>query len=252
MSAPESWTANVDSLTRALDLLEPIGALERSALQKLPLRPSRVEAGRDLVRQGERPTESCLLVEGLLYRYKTLEHGQRQILSFHLPGEIPDLQSFHLRQMDHHLAALVNTRVAYIPHTAIGGLLGDAPKVAAVLWKATLVDASIFREWLASVGRRSAPQRMAHLFCEIFVRMKLLNLSAGNSFHFPVTQNDLADALGMSGVHVNRTLQELRRERLIASEGRRFIVENWSRLRDFASFDPAYLHLRQPLPRELN
>lgn len=243
--------SDIEALSLALDLHEPVGDHERDALKKLPVRSARIAAGKDIIRQGDRPTESCLLVEGILCRYKTLAQGQRQILSFHFPGEVPDLQSFHLHQMDHSLCALSDARLAYIPHSAITALLHDAPAMAAILWKATLVDASIFREWLAGVGRRSAPERMAHLFCELFVRMKLLGLVPGKRLHFPVTQTDLADALGLSLVHVNRTLQELRREGLISWIARDFVIEDWPRLKNFANFDPSYLHLRMPLPAEI-
>jgi CRP-like cAMP-binding protein len=243
--------SDIETLSRALDLHEPVGAYEREILKKLPVRSARIAAGKDVIRQGDRPTDSCLLVEGLLCRYKTLAQGQRQILSFHFPGEIPDLQSFHLRQMDHSLCALTDCRLAYVPHSAISQLFHEAPSMAAMLWKFTLVDASIFREWLAGVGRRSAPERMAHLLCEIFVRMKLLGLVPGKRLHFPVTQSDLADALGLSLVHVNRTLQELRRDGLISWIARDFVVEDWQRLKAFANFDPSYLHLREPLPADL-
>jgi CRP-like cAMP-binding protein len=245
------WKGDIESLTRALDLIEPIMPADVEVLKTLPLRPAHMDAGRDLVRQGEDPSESCLLVEGFVCRYKTLSHGQRQILSFHFAGDIPDLQSLYLERMDHGLMALVPSRVAYIAHDAIDTVIRSCPSVAKALWKSTLVDASIFREWLAGVGRRGAAERMAHLFCEMFVRMKLLGLAPDKSFHLPITQHDLADALGLSAVHVNRTLQELRRERLIVSRGRYFAVEDWRRLRAFADFDPLYLHLRNPLPPEL-
>jgi len=245
------WKGNVESLTRALRLIEPITETDALALSTLPLRVMQVDAGQDIVRQGETPTNCCLLIDGFLCRYKMLSRGQRQILSFHFAGDIPDLQSFRLKRMDHGLGALAPSRVAYISHDAIETLFHDCPSIAAAIWKATLVDASLFREWLAGVGRRAAPERMAHLFCEIYLRMRLLGLAPEKSFHLPITQHDLADALGLSAVHVNRTLQELRRERLIVSWGRYFAVEDWPRLRDFADFDPLYLHLRRPLPPEL-
>jgi CRP-like cAMP-binding protein len=251
MTLTNPWRGDIESLIRALDLIEDIGPADRAALQTLPLRLAHVEAGQDIVRYGEDPTESCLLIDGFVCRYKTLSQGQRQILSFHFPGEIPDLQSLRLTLMDHSLGALVASRVAFIPHEAIEAVVRAAPGVQRVLWKATLVDASIFREWLAGVGRRDAAERMAHLFCEMFVRMKILGLAPDKSFHLPVTQNEIADALGLSSVHVNRTLQKLRRERLIASRGRYFSVEDWPRLRAAADFDPLYLHLRRPLPPEL-
>jgi CRP-like cAMP-binding protein len=251
MTLSNTWKGDVESLIRALDLIEEIGPQEREGLGRLPLRIAHIDAGHDIVQQGQDPSESCLIIDGFVCRYKTLSRGQRQILSFHFPGDIPDLQSLYLTLMDHSLGALVATKVAFIPHDAIDALITEAPGVARALWKATLVDASIFREWLAGVGRRPAQERMAHLFCEMFIRMKLLGLAPDKSFHLPITQHDIADALGLSAVHVNRTLQDLRRDGLIASRGRYFSVEDWQRLRAAADFDPLYLHLRKPLPPEL-
>ncbi|MDZ4690287.1 Crp/Fnr family transcriptional regulator [Terricaulis sp.] len=251
MTLCNTWKGDVESLVRALSLIDDLGPDERLGLRGLPLRLAHIEAGQDIVRQGEDPVESCLLIDGFVCRYKTLSRGQRQILSFHFPGEIPDLQSLRLKLMDHSLGALVASRVAFIAHEAIDALVRQSPGVQRALWKATLVDASIFREWLAGVGRRSAYERTAHLFCEMFVRMKLLGLAPAKSFHLPITQHDIADALGLSAVHVNRTLQDLRRDGLIATRGRYFSVEDWTRLRAVADFDPLYLHLRTPFCPDL-
>lgn len=245
MPADAIWKTDSESLIRGLDLIAEIDESDRAALEALPLHPATVEPGEDFVRQGDMPKECCLLVEGFACRYKTMSRGQRQILSFHLPGDVPDLQSLYLEKMDHGLSALSRCRVAYIPHQALRDLIRNRPGICAALWKSTLVDAAIFREWLAGVGRRTAGQRMAHLFCEIMTRMRVRGIATARTYHLPITQADLADALGLSPVHVNRTLQELRRAGLITSRGKHFAVEDWDRLCAYGDFDPDYLQLRR-------
>ena len=243
--------SEAESLVRALDFLGPVGPEERTLLKALPLRSTTLAAGQDVVSEGELPKGCCLLVEGVLCRYKHLPSGPRQILSFHFAGDLPDLQSLYLPRLDHHLCALTDCRVAHIPRASISALVDKSPAIGALLWKLTLVEGSVFRQWLTNVGRCPAPARMAHLFCEIFIRLKLRGLTEGMSFFCAMTQHDLADALGLSPVHVNRTLQELRRAGLIRSQARRVLIEDWGGLRDLAGFDPTYLHLRNPLPDEL-
>lgn len=250
MSLQTLWASDTDSLVRALDILGPVGPEDRILLSELPLRPARITAGQDVVSEGDQPKGCCLLMEGVLCRYKHLSNGPRQILSFHFAGDVPDLQSLYLSRLDHNLCALTDCRVAHIPRSAITALLEKSPTLAALLWKLTLVEGAIFRQWLTNVGRSAAPARMAHLFCEIFVRMRVRGLAQARSFSCPMTQHDLADALGLSPVHVNRTLQELRRAGLIRSQARRLLIEDWAGLRDLANFDPGYLHIRGPLADE--
>jgi CRP-like cAMP-binding protein len=229
----------IDSLNR----LSPLAAEARAALSNLTLRIVRVQEGFDLVREGDKPAESCLVLEGFVCRYKIVAGGQRQILSFHLAGEVPDLHSLHLERMDHSIAAMAPGRVAYLPHGELIALMHKFPEIADAFWKATLIDGAIFREWIANLGRRTALQRMAHLFCEAFVRMRHAGLTDGQGFQLPLTQASLAEALGLSAVHVNRTLQQLRREGLIESRGRFQTILDWDRLRRIGDFDATYLHL---------
>jgi CRP-like cAMP-binding protein len=235
-------------LIRSVELLHEIDDVAREVLDQLPYRLAVVEQNVDLVREGQKPTESCLVVEGFLCRYKQLMSGSRQILSFHFAGDIPDLQSVYLQRMDHTLGALTRSRVAFIPHEAILDVIKHHPLLASALWKKTLVDAAIFRAWLVSVGSKSATQRMAHLFCEIFLRMRMLGLSQGDDFTLPLTQAHLADALGLSVVHVNRTLQELRREGVLSAKSSQFVIKDWERLSRMGEFDPSYLHYTATLP----
>jgi len=235
-----------DLLIRALNLLVELKPGDLAALRALPLRLATCQRDEDIIRQGDRPTQCCLLLRGFLCRYKSLSAGQRQILSFHLPGDVPDLQGLYLDVMDHALLSIVASDVAFIPHEAIHEMLRERPTLTAAFWKHTLVDASIFREWLAGIGRRSALQRMAHVLCEVLFRMRVLGVAEGTRMHLPLTQAELGDALGVSAVHVNRLLQELRGDSLLTVNGRTTVVEDWPRLRALADFDPSYLHLRAP------
>lgn len=239
-------------LVEALTLIADLDDASLAALETLPMRVVRVPAGAELVREGDHPTECCLLQHGFICRQKELDAGKRQILSFHFPGEIPDLQSLHLHTMDHGLTALAPSTVAYIPHTSVQALIDGHKKVAAALWRATLIDASIFRQWLASVGRSDASERTAHLICEVALRMRMLGLSDGHAFDLPLTQTELADALGMSPVHINRVLQDLRGRGLITTQGRHFTITDWAQLKHLAKFDPRYLHFRKAIPQDMD
>jgi CRP-like cAMP-binding protein len=196
------------------------------------------------VKEGDRPLDCCLIVQGFVARYKLLGEGQRQIFSFHIPGDIPDIQSLHLEVMDHSLGALTPCRVAYIPHQSLNELILRHPNLGSAFWRDTLIDAAVFREWLAGVGRRTAYQRIAHLICELYVRLQAVGLAEEWSFELPITQVEMADALGLSSVHVNRVLQDLRREGLIVSRSPVTAIADWERLQVAGDFDPGYLHLR--------
>lgn len=230
-------------LIRKLETIAVLSAAEKRALAEIPLRLKSFGEDADLSREGEAPTECCLVVEGLVCRYRVLGAGQRQIMSLHLAGDIPDLQSLHLIVLDHSLGSLTPGRAAYLPHAAVRDLTDRFPNITAAFWRDTLIDASITREWLAGVGRRSAHQRVAHLICEVFVRSRALHLIEARLFELPMTQAELGDALGLSTVHVNRVLQDLRRDALIIWRGKSILIQDWERLRVAGDFDPAYLHL---------
>jgi len=230
-------------LIRKLETIAVLSIAEKRAIAGIPMRLKSFEENTDLSREGEAPTECCLVIDGLVCRYKLLGAGQRQIMSLHLPGDIPDLQSLHLGVLDHSLGSLTVGRAAYLPHAAVRDLTDRFPNITAALWRDTLIDAAVSREWLAGVGRRSAHQRVAHLICEVFVRSRALHLIEEGLFELPVTQAELGDALGLSTVHVNRVLQDLRRDDLITWRGKSILVKDWERLRLAGDFDPAYLHL---------
>jgi CRP-like cAMP-binding protein len=196
-------------------------------------------------RDGERPTSCCLVLEGLMCRSKIVGDGGRQIMAFHTPGDIPDLQSLHLRTLDHTVEAVVRTEVAFIEHDDMRRALRASPHLSDIMWRDTLIDAAIFRSWITVMGRLNAHAHMAHLFCEVFSRMHAVGLTKGFSCKLPLTQVDLADAQGLSAVHVNRVLQELRAQKLFEFDGDVLTILDWDGLRKTGDFDPTYLHFRK-------
>jgi CRP-like cAMP-binding protein len=202
------------------------------------------------VRDGSRPGACTLILEGFACRYKLLPDGKRQIMSFQIPGDVCDLQSFLLERMDHAIGALEACKVGLIPHAVMREITDEHPRITRALWKDTLIESSVFREWIASIGRRPAYARIAHVMCEILLRLKAVGLADDGSCRLPITQADFADALGLSIVHVNRTLQQLRADGLISLSGSVLVVHDWQRLRKAGEFDDTYLHLKPESPSE--
>ncbi|WP_315986470.1 Crp/Fnr family transcriptional regulator [Microvirga sp. Mcv34] len=229
-------------LIRRLESITDLSQSEKDALLHLPLMLREFAADQVIVREGDHPSESCLVISGMAFRFKMTEDGKRQIMSFHIAGEIPDLQSLHLRTMDHGLSTLTPCKLAFISHRSLRSLFQQHPRLSEVFWRETLIDAAIFREWVVNVGRRPAPARMAHLLCELFLRHKAVGLVTDHAFEFPITQSEMADALGLSNVHVNRTLQELRARGLIGEQGHLLKILDWEGLKQAGEFDPTYLH----------
>ena len=226
-----------------LERIGPLSDEERHAVENLPAKIQTLGARQDIVRDGEKPEHCCLLVEGWAFRYKLLGEGRRQILSFHVTGDMPDLHSLHIATMDHSLATLTEATIAFIPHESLLDVTQRFPGVATILCRETLIDAAIFRQWIAGMGQRDAFGRMAHLFCELYSKLEGMGLAAGHRCTLPFTQAELGDALGLSSVHTNRTLQEMRTQDLIATRARTLSITAWDRLVQAAEFDPSYLQL---------
>ena len=236
----------MDAPTILLRKLESIGEVsiqDRQALTRLDHRVRYLAPRDDVALEGEEATDCCLLVDGLMHRYKVLPDGRRQILGFHTPGEIPDLFSLHIRRADHNLASVGPCTVALIAHADLHTLLTRYPDIKDLFWRDTLLQAAISQAWIIGLGRRSARARLAHLFCELFCRLAAVGLANRTRCSLRVTQADLGDALGLSTVHINRSLQELRREGLLSLESGCLTIHNWDRLAATAGFDPAYLNL---------
>lgn len=229
-------------LVEKLESITDLSSAEREALAALPLRVQEVRADLDVVREGDRPSQCCLVLEGFTCRYKFTDKGRRQIFAFHTPGDIPDLQSLLLKTMDHSLGTITPCRLAFIQHESLRELFRQHPRLADAFWRDTLIDAAIFREWMLGIGRRSAKARLAHFLCEMVMRLAAIGLRQGNAVPLPITQAEVGDALGLSAVHVNRTLQELREEGLLTWDGGVLAVADWERLKETGEFDPTYLH----------
>lgn len=235
----------LDVLLRRVEKAVELTPQEAAAILALPLTIRDVGAGQEIVREGDRPSQACLVVEGFACRFRIVGDGSRQIFSYHIPGDIPDLQSLHLDRMDHSLATLMRSRLAFIPHRALHHLIETQPRVGGYLWRETLVDGSIFREWMSNIGRRSALSRIAHVICELFVRYRSIGMADGLTIPFPLTQPALGDAQGLSIVHVNRVMQQLKADKLIRISRRQLTILDWDGLVAVGDFDSEYLHLAE-------
>ena len=235
----------VSPLIRKLESIFTLSDDERQAVLNLPLQVTNIKADQDIVREGDRPTRSCVLLEGFAAMFKVTAEGKRQITAFYIPGDIPDLQSLHLEVLDTGLATISPCKVGFIQHEALQDLCDRNPRIAKALWRETLIDASIFREWTVNVGRREAYARIAHILCELMVRLQVVGLTQGHTCKIPVTQSEFADATGLSNVHVNRVLQELRADGLILLKGDTLQVLDWDQLKQAGDFDATYLHLQR-------
>lgn len=220
-----------------------ISAEEEAILTGAVSQIREVAADQHIVREGDRPSFSTLLLEGFAARYRDLADGKRQITALHVSGDFVDLHSFLLKKMDHGVLALTPCRLAPVPHEALRKITESSPHLTRMLWLSTLIDAAIHRESLVSIGRRSPVSHIAHLLCEIFTRLEQVGQTKGDSFQFPITQVELGDVLGLSTVHANRSLQQLRRESVVSWRGADVTIENWERLQAIAQFDPTYLNL---------
>lgn len=242
-----SGTSVLDALIRKLSTIALLSAEEKSAVRDLPVIVNRIGAQDTIAREGDRPVHCVLVGSGWLCRHKMTPGGKRQIVSLHLPGDMPDLQSLLLKEMDHSLSAITPATLGLIRHDHINDLHLRYPNLAKAMWRDTLVDAATYRDWLLGVGRRTAEERMAHLFCEMYVRSRAVGLVADEATcDWPLSQAEMADALGLSLVHVNRTLQTLRSQSLVTLSKGRLEIKDWDGLCELSGFDPSYLHLIKP------
>ena len=228
---------------RKLSVFASFSQVEESAVALALGNIHVIKVGQSFGRQDDRPDGLRFLISGFACRHKLIENGQRQILSFMLPGDGCDMGVTLLERRDHSLTALTTCRVAFTSDEAMEHVLEQYPKLKAAFRWASLVEESISREWIANVGQREAAARAAHVFCELYYRWKAIGQAEGMNFELPITQADLADALGISVVHANRTLQELRHRKLIAFGDGRLTILNLEELEQLAEFDLTYLHL---------
>ena len=233
----------LESLYLQLGNHDDVSESERALLASTISGEKNFAKGLDLVKMGDRPTYSTLLVEGLAARYKVMENGGRQFTALQVAGDFVDLHAFLLKKMDHGIVALSPCRVALSDHTALKSITETAPHLTRLLWLDTLVDGAIHREWIVAMGRRSRASHLAHLICELFIRLQVVKRTDGMSFLLPLSQSEMADVLGLSVVHMNRVLQALRKSGVVSWTNHTVTILDWDRLAGVAEFDPTYLSL---------
>ena len=224
-----------------------VSAEEEQAIRDAVKEVRTYPADHVIIRAHERLTFSTLLLDGLMCRYKDLSEGQRQITELHVSGDFADLHSFTLKRLDHNIMTLSPCTVALVPHEHLAQITERHPHLTRLYWFTTNMDAAIHREWELSLGRRTAISRIAALFCEMQLRLGVVGLTEEDGYNLPLTQTDLAECVGLTPIHVNRTLKELREQGLVRFKGSRVTILNWEGLAAIGEFDPAYLYL-EPIP----
>ncbi len=216
---------------------------EQTRIKRVIVRERSFAANSEVVPAGKRLDFSTVMLTGMSCRQRVLRGGSRQVTAFQLPGDFCDLHSYMVKTLEESIVAITDCKVGIVPHEEIDAIIEEESNVARLLWLSTLIDASIYREWIVSLGRRQVLGRLGHLFCELYVRLKAVDLVDGNSYPLPVTQQDISDAMGTSLVHTNRVLGTLRKEGLATFANRRVTIHDWPALQEVSEFDPLYLHL---------
>jgi CRP-like cAMP-binding protein len=229
-------------MIRKLERLNQLDEADREAIRRLPFTRREEKAGAFLVTEGDHLSECCLLVEGYACRHKMTAKGGRQIVSFHLPGDILDVQHLLLPTADHNVQTITAAVVACLPIRELQQLARSRPRIGDALWRDSLIDASVFREWVLNVGRRDAKSRLAHMLCEFAARREAAGLGSPERFELPMSQEQIADAVGLTPVHVNRMLRELADDGVIERDKRDIQIADWARMKQVADFDAQYLH----------
>jgi CRP-like cAMP-binding protein len=235
------------ALIKRLRRSEGISDEDIQEVHALPITVRQYPAERAVVSDGETATECCLIAEGFCVRSKTIQDGKRQILSIHIPGEIPDLMSLFLHVMDHDLSTVTLCTLGFINHEVLRKLHRRRPNVAEIFWRETLIDAGAFREWIVNVGQRPAPARLAHVMAELRERLKVIGCVGASSFEMPLTQEQIGEALGITSVHANRVIKQLRQDGIVDIQRGQVTVLDEARFQELADFDDRYLHLSPSL-----
>lgn len=238
-------TRLIEKLLLKLRRFDTVSAAEEQALRAAASGEVKFARGATLVKAKTDLGNSNLLLDGFVYRYKDLKNGSRQILELSVPGDFIDLHSLLLKQLDHHIAAFTDGSLALFPHDRLKEVIADHQHLGRLLWLSTLVDAAIHRELMVSLGRRDAYGRLAHLFCELQVRLTAAGMAEHGTYELPLTQVDLAEMLGLTSVHINRVLKQLRQEGIVTFRNKTVEIQDWDRLVSAAEFDPFYLNLTQ-------
>jgi CRP-like cAMP-binding protein len=236
-------TFMVERLIRRLENFASLSQEEKNGIEDSISSVRRFDSHEDLLQEGEPPTGVNLILEGFACRYKLLRDGRRQIVAYFIPGDTCDVRICLLKRMDHSIGTLSPVEAALISRQSMDDLTERFPRLTRAFWWMTLVEESVTREWVVNVGNRTAFERVAHLFCELFVRLQAVGLTRGDNCELPLTQHEIGETLALSTVHVNRTLMELRRTGLVTFQSRRLVIHDFAALQSAAGFDRGYLHL---------
>jgi CRP-like cAMP-binding protein len=236
------------TLIRKLKEHSPLAGEDLAEINALGHTLKEFDPDEDLIRQGDDPDVSALVLSGMVARYHLLDNGGRQYLSFHMAGDMPDAQALFVDKMDHAVCAIGPALIAFIPHRQLLAAFNRRPSIGFAIWRETLIDAAIFREAITNNSARTMKARMSHLFCELVYRARASGLTEDYSLAVPVSLAQLGETLGMSIATVNRTLHELRVSRTADLRKGTLVVQNWKRLAETGQFNPAYLHLKKPAP----
>jgi len=235
----------IEKLLLKLRARDDVTPKEEEALRGLVQDTREVAADRVVIRESELLDSSILLLDGLMCRYRDMRNGARQISELQIPGDFLDLHGFTLKKLDHNVMSLTPARMAIVPHERLRAVTEDHPHLTRLLWLSTNIDAAIHREWMLSIGRRPALARLAHLFCELHFRFDVVGMTDGGSYPLSLTQADIAECLGLTPIHVNGTLMELRDSGAVEFRSRLVTIHDFDRLMQVAEFDPLYLHLEK-------
>jgi CRP-like cAMP-binding protein len=240
---------SLSMMLRKLKLWVPLDASDEEALLNLPYSVTTLPTKKTFIAEGDIVVHCWLVLSGFCVRYKLVGDGGRQIVSIHMKGDLVDLQNAIVGMADHSVQTVTACKMAKIPVAAIHAITDTHPRIKDAMWHDTLVDGSIYREWVANVGRRDAHARIAHLLCEFSVKLEAVSLGEQLDYTLPMTQDELADATGLTAVHINRTLMDLARQGLIERvTPRSIVIGDWKRLAAAGDFRPDYLHLGPPKP----
>lgn len=232
-----------DPLVAKLSQFTSLSAADVGIIEGLCAREERFRAGASIFEEGDAPRSAFVVTRGLACRYRPLPDGRRQILTFLIPGDFSDLHAFLLKAMDHSVGTIIPTRIAAIERDIVQDIVLHRPRLAAALWWSEMQEAAMLRERIVALGRRNARGRVAYLLCELVWRQQAIGMAEDHSIRLPLTQTDLADALGLTAVHVNRVLQRFREDQLISLERRRLTLLNFVRLEALAGLTSNYLQL---------
>lgn len=246
-NSPASQTtgpSDISPFIRMLQRRDILSEEDIALIERLPMRKVRFQPGEDIVAEGSRPKESCMLLHGLAARSQSVSGGGRQITALHISGDFVDLHAYLLKTMDHSVVAMGPCEVSFVPHTAIRSVTEQSHHLGRLFWLSTVIDGAIQRTWITCLGRRSVEQQIAHLFCELYRRFEAAGAAKDFRFELPLTQAQLADVLGLSIVHVNKKLQQLKTAGLIEWKNSTARILDYDRLASLAEFDPTYLSLQ--------